>query len=241
MFLLLTNQEAVWCDAVHLRHDLKIALAARWWPLTCITLAHDQWCTLLLLYQFDWSVLFIVCVRSSAIQRLINQCVLNYPKILRFSYRLQVGCSDCIFIVSLSLSLSNSSSCFAMQRHSIYLLVAGKTIIIIRAFTLLKTNFFRLAHKAMGFSILLFLLCESKLPPRCNRFSFLFFHYYWEIVIIVFFGFGCIYGGMKWTGKQIEMNVKLMRICIRNSQTDEEKKIWGFSSLVNHKLHFNNE
>lgn len=120
-------------------------------------------------YQFNWSVLFIVSVRSSAVQRLINQCVLNYPKILRFPFFI-----DLKWDVRIASPSFLSRSRFAMQRHSIYLFVAGETIMIIRAFTA-KNEHLSFAQKAMGFSILLFLLCESKLPPRSNRFSSLFF------------------------------------------------------------------
>lgn len=244
MFLLLTNQEAVSvrcrsiCATILRLHSLLDGVALD-------LLYHACARPLLLLPQFNWSVLnHRLHVRSAAIQRLINQCVLNYPKILRFShfYRLQVGCSDCIFIASLSHSLSHSLSPFAMQRHSIYLLVAGKTIIVIRALTASKrTSFVCAQKKTMGFSILLFLLCESKLPPRCNRFSFVFF-YYWKNRNYRFLRIRLHLWQNEMDGNKVEMDVKLRRYAYKRTKNERKKKTdVEFSTLVNHKLHFNNE
>lgn len=98
MFLLLTNQEAVWCVAIQVRNDLRIALAARWCPLTCvlrlrshtIDVAHHFFLSPpISIWNFSSASPF---ARAFAIQRLIiiiiNQCVLNYLIFSSSFYRL---------------------------------------------------------------------------------------------------------------------------------------------------------
>lgn len=158
--------------------------------------------------------------RSFAIQRLINQCVLNYPKILRF------------------VILSTRSGMYGLHLHRLsHSQIVSKTIIIIIILCVhplcAATWWPRKNDGIFNFILFLFVSCESKLPHRAIVF-------YGKNVIIVFFGFGCIYSRIIWTGKKVLMDIK-SRICTQMEE-NWKKKDWNFFIFGNiNKLHFNNE
>lgn len=161
MFILLTNQEAVWCDVIQLRNDLRIALAARWCPLTCILrlrshtidVAHHFFSPPISIWNFSSASPF---VRAFAIQRLIiiiNQCVLNYPIFSSF-YRLA------------KLDVRIASSSFQMCSFTfIRLRIKPQNL---RASNAKNTTRFRLCKNDGIFNFIIsfyFYILESMLPP----------------------------------------------------------------------------
>lgn len=131
--------------------------------------------------------------------------MLNYLIFSSSFYRLdEVGCSDCISIVS---------------NVSVYVCSFADKTTKPSCNPLRKTSFAFVCAKTMEFSISLF------------RFIFIFsnrcYHrFYWEIVIIVSFGFGCIYGRMKWTEEKRTSNDRQIEDMHKNGR----KKRDGISS-----------